>query len=715
MSDTLFSRTPRRGSTPHHARFASNEREEGSFYYPSASVEPPEGWVCDEPYKYSIKSSKYPLEMCNEVVERHDEKAGLFLAIVATFTVDSYKSLQEDKQDTMSDLLIEVVRLLNDTSVQGKATLPKSFVPNHHAIVVNQLWFLSMILSLIAVAMGTFCLQWISAFSRGSDLTEKSVPPHKSLAMRQLRYEGVVGWGVLHAPEVLLLLVQLSIGLFTCGLVYFLWNVHDTTTIPALVAAGFAGALLYLMNLLPFVQPLVGAFIPVTLTVPQCPYKSPTSWLIQSAGNLLPYILKLFLDLSRRDWVGAVGRPGIWLKSLPLPFTDFLWKQHDFISAKSRDIRQDQRRVVGARLYYFGLGLSSALDHLIYEPDANEIVSSCLQHLQPLFATAGDWEMFSHENLSDVEKSFLDNEYRLVSHLLPRRLNNAPLQLEHANRIRIDFLNALILQYLTRSNAKLARMLFRHRVELYIRVKNSTEFIVRGDESDFEFGKSLQCPLQGFKDIGELDLGDAVSFSPGEIGRSTDLDIMNAAAIVRIESADITTSPTNIQNVSETRRSEGHAEDEDSDAPAEEERLGAIAQEERSDVNADKGRLGAIAEKGGSDSIAEEEQETLDTDHRRAEYIDIRKFSHRVPSTRTGAAFSTRIDPVRTRSHWEENPWTKVSLTSLCYQVRQQLSQLLPSAFEDINSYRKLRMSFGLPVEINSPEPKNPRTGDEVV
>ncbi|EKM77021.1 hypothetical protein AGABI1DRAFT_44056, partial [Agaricus bisporus var. burnettii JB137-S8] len=184
----------------------------------------------------------------------------------------------------MSDLLVEVVRLLNDTSAQGKAQLPKPFTPKHHDIVVNQLWFLSMILSLIAVAMGTFCLQWISAFSRSSDLTSKSIPFHESLAVRQLRHDGLDGWGVRYAPEALLFIVQLSIGLFICGLVYFLWNVSETTAIPTLAMTGIAATLLCLVNLLPFLQPLLGTFLPATLKVSQCPYKSPTSWFIYNAG-----------------------------------------------------------------------------------------------------------------------------------------------------------------------------------------------------------------------------------------------------------------------------------------------------------------------------------------------------------------------------------------------------------------------------------------------
>ncbi|EKM77030.1 hypothetical protein AGABI1DRAFT_93692 [Agaricus bisporus var. burnettii JB137-S8] len=115
MSGTLFSGTLRRNNSRYQRVATTDERQfQGE-------------WLCDEPYKYSVKSSNNPLEMGNEVVERHDENvcrqlkeeinflmvvAGLFLAIVATFSVESYKLLQEDKQDTMSELLVKVVRLL---------------------------------------------------------------------------------------------------------------------------------------------------------------------------------------------------------------------------------------------------------------------------------------------------------------------------------------------------------------------------------------------------------------------------------------------------------------------------------------------------------------------------------------------------------------------------------------------------------------------------
>jgi hypothetical protein len=346
---------------------------------------------------------------------------------------------------------------------------------------------------------GTFCLQWISAFSRASDLRDKSVSPDISLALRQLRFEGLVGWGVFRAPELLLFMVQVSIGLFTIGLIIFLWNINHRAALPALVMASIAGALLSLANVMPFLQSLVGLFFRKPLTTPQCPYKSPTSWLVQSFCALPLSLLKRLLQFE------AIAR---WLQELPRPFTDFSWKKHDLMCAGLREPSHGG----DSRLRYFGLGFLSAVNNLVYDSDTISTIGRCLEALLPIFSNAQDWEIFSQDTLSYDEKGFLDETYRIESHSLPERLKAPPLQLKHMFRIRADFIKALTLQYLTYHNRKLTNILFRHRVELYIRVKNSTTFIETRENVSPDFGRSLRCPLQGHKDVGNLTSGKVVLF-----------------------------------------------------------------------------------------------------------------------------------------------------------------------------------------------------------
>ncbi|KAF7785207.1 hypothetical protein Agabi119p4_1372 [Agaricus bisporus var. burnettii] len=665
MSGTLFSKTARRDS-PQPRGAPSNEPQVDRSAPPSHSEG---GWSCDEPYKYPIKSSKNSLEKFHDILERHDKGvyaqmkeeinflmvvAGLFLAIVSAFTIESYKFLQEDKQDTMSDLLVEVVRLLNDTSAQGKAQLPKPFEPKHHDIVVNQLWFLSLILSLVAVAMGIFWLQWIAAFQQGTLYTKYYSPPHEWHALQLLRIEGLEGWGVSYAVVALLFTVQLSIGLFIFGLIYFFWNVSETATIPALVAASFAGALIILVNLLPFLQPLVTALLPATMNLPQCPYKSPTSWLVRSTGNILPYSIKLFLNLLLSDWVKIVGRPGRWLKNLPFPFTDFHWMKYDKIC-------QDFRDSVCSRLSYFQFGFYNAC-YLLDDKDVIDVMPDYLGDLAGSFATTEDWKVFSQQELSQDEKSFLNGDFALASHHVPCRLSTPSLRLKYVNKIKTDFISALVLQHRTPLPRKFTRLLLPHHVELYIRVKNTTKFILSSDGSRLDFGQSLNCPFKGhfhkiINRIEELDLELKFQFLRCvkhliDTRRSNDHDILSAAAIVQSESAASMTLSRISQNLSESQRM---------DPPAEEEHTEPLPNQSspKNDQIVDPGTISSPpneSEEGRSESAAHDDTSG-------------------------------------------EDPQLRTSFTILCSQVKEQLLWLRRSDFKNENYYVELREAFGLPVE----------------
>ncbi|XP_006461494.1 hypothetical protein AGABI2DRAFT_69067, partial [Agaricus bisporus var. bisporus H97] len=176
-------------------------------------------------------------------------------------------------------LLIDVVKLLNDTDARGtvppRDTTSLDFDPDDNDVIINQLWFLSMTLSLSAVVVGTFCLQWLSTFQR-KELKRKSYDD--ALALRQLRFEGLMGWGVPHVPGFLLLTVQGAFVLFTIGLMYLLWSVNNRVAVPVVITGGVVALLLAIAAIMPLLQSVLGRIIPSTLHIPQCPYKSPLSW-----------------------------------------------------------------------------------------------------------------------------------------------------------------------------------------------------------------------------------------------------------------------------------------------------------------------------------------------------------------------------------------------------------------------------------------------------
>lgn len=370
---------------------------------------------------------------------------------------------------------------------------PTPFTPEDYIILVNQVYFASIALSLIAVVIGAFCLQWISAFSRLSDLNYKPDEPAYSLAMRQLRYEGMVGWGVHHAPGLLLLLVQVSIGLFMAGLLIFLWNISHRVALPALVITSTGGFLLSVANALPSLQRTLASFFKKFRTYPQCPYKSPASWLVKSLYDFVLFIFKPCL----MPCLGQIKTKQFRIPKFTWPFTDFSWKKHDSICAELLG-------GTGGRTSrgHIALGFVSASQSFAYQDKSLSTIFGGIEALQKALPNSDGWQEFTHKDhrtFSSGEEDLLDR--RLFWANMPKKFDTDERKTKYALQMKNDFLTALTLQHLTRDNLTLTGICFHYRVELYIRIKNSCTFI--GYEPDF--GNSLDCPIQYDDDVSKLD------------------------------------------------------------------------------------------------------------------------------------------------------------------------------------------------------------------
>ncbi|KIY47158.1 hypothetical protein FISHEDRAFT_17009, partial [Fistulina hepatica ATCC 64428] len=143
------------------------------------------------------------------------------------------------------------------------------------AVRINILWFLSLVLSLGAALTGLLCKQWIHHFLQSSGRTGED-----ALAIRQLRFEGVIAWHVDNIVSSVPLLLQVALIFFLVGLIDLLWSIK-------LVLAGIVSAVISVvlgfyifttvapslqMQLLPFITPSYGGTVPA-----QCAYKSPQS------------------------------------------------------------------------------------------------------------------------------------------------------------------------------------------------------------------------------------------------------------------------------------------------------------------------------------------------------------------------------------------------------------------------------------------------------
>ncbi|KAF9253949.1 hypothetical protein L218DRAFT_887537, partial [Marasmius fiardii PR-910] len=85
--------------------------------------------------------------------------AGLFLAVVTAFTMESYQWLDEDPADKSAMLLLQIAQQL---SRQTHIPPPlQHFTPSSSAVRINTFWFLSLTLALIDALFGLLCKQWL--------------------------------------------------------------------------------------------------------------------------------------------------------------------------------------------------------------------------------------------------------------------------------------------------------------------------------------------------------------------------------------------------------------------------------------------------------------------------------------------------------------------------------------------------------------------------
>ncbi|KAI1786909.1 hypothetical protein LXA43DRAFT_747454 [Ganoderma leucocontextum] len=197
--------------------------------------------------------------------------AGLFSAVLTAFNIESYKWLQQQPDDTHTAILSQISMQLNSFNVNANfvnATVPAftqttaPFKPTAFAVRLNTLWFSSLVCSLLSASLGLLVKQWLREYLAGSSNISR-----ESIRIRQYRYDGMRRWRV---PEIILclpILLQAALLLFFIGLLDLLWTLHPV--VAAVVTTIVATSMLFAIttSLLP---PLY----------PDCPYKSPQSWLI---------------------------------------------------------------------------------------------------------------------------------------------------------------------------------------------------------------------------------------------------------------------------------------------------------------------------------------------------------------------------------------------------------------------------------------------------
>jgi hypothetical protein len=184
-------------------------------------------------------------------------QAGLFSAVQSAFLVQSNQSLQEDYTQTSAHLLRHISRQLANSSLPA-AHDPGLFQPQPSDVQVNMLWFVSLVLSLVAALFGIFLKQWMRAYMKWTDVT----PEREAVALRHFRYGGLRSWGIETMLSLLPTILQVSVIFFLQGLVYYSFTLDGSVGMVLLSLTYILIGILLLLTLIPLLKRI-------------CPYRSP--------------------------------------------------------------------------------------------------------------------------------------------------------------------------------------------------------------------------------------------------------------------------------------------------------------------------------------------------------------------------------------------------------------------------------------------------------
>jgi len=158
-------------------------------------------------------------------------QAALFAGFLSAFLIELLGRLEQDPLDIIQDVLIYQTQMMRNSSLGPY--VPADFSPPEHIVVVNALFYASLGFMVLAAFIAMLIKSWVREFDRG--LRAMSLPEQRAKT-REFRYLGMERWKLPEMVETLPLLIQISLLLFSIGLVIFLFNISKpsfgvTTTI----------------------------------------------------------------------------------------------------------------------------------------------------------------------------------------------------------------------------------------------------------------------------------------------------------------------------------------------------------------------------------------------------------------------------------------------------------------------------------------------------
>ncbi|KZV60794.1 hypothetical protein PENSPDRAFT_593684, partial [Peniophora sp. CONT] len=195
---------------------------------------------------------------------------GLFAATVAAFVIESYKMLQPDPgaQTNLigNQTLVLLAQLVSANGITPNIPAPElqtqPFQAPQAAIVVNSLWFLSLVISLVCALLATLIQEWTRDFlrdihRRSPDVTIKNYSfNHIFVRMGVERYK------LDYVTSIIVFLMHIAVILFLVGLVIFLEPIHHAPANVIKWAGILAAAIYVIFSIMPFFDN-------------SCPYRTP--------------------------------------------------------------------------------------------------------------------------------------------------------------------------------------------------------------------------------------------------------------------------------------------------------------------------------------------------------------------------------------------------------------------------------------------------------
>jgi len=169
-------------------------------------------------------------------------QAALFAGFISAFLIELLGRLEPDPMDIIQEVLIHQTQMMRNSSLGPY--VPPVFSPPEHIVIVNALFYASLGVMLLAAFIAMLIKGWVREFDRG--LGAMSLPEQRAKT-REFRYLGMKRWKLPEMVGILPLLIQISLFLFSIGLVLFLFHI-STPSFGVTMAIFGIGVLYYIVT-----------------------------------------------------------------------------------------------------------------------------------------------------------------------------------------------------------------------------------------------------------------------------------------------------------------------------------------------------------------------------------------------------------------------------------------------------------------------------------